>query len=151
MELCYPGMPEGVSPDLSNVKKISVLGLGASPLVLSSETITADFIKKAVPLIGMTLLDDPHTYSVDVEIEKLGREPFEDEGGVSGVGVLSTSHLALHGWPARGEFHLDVYSCRSFDCRPLLAFIKQVLIPTYVEVHDISDSAKLTKSWREFQ
>ena len=48
-------------------------------------------------------------------MEKMNVEPFEDEGGVTGIGVLSTSHCAVHTWPLRSFFVMDVYSCRDFD------------------------------------
>ena len=34
---------------------------------------------------------------------------------MTGVCVLSTSHCAIHTWPLRGFFVMDVYSCRDFD------------------------------------
>ena len=34
---------------------------------------------------------------------------------MTGTVVLSTSHVALHTWPVRHFFILDVFSCRDFD------------------------------------
>jgi S-adenosylmethionine/arginine decarboxylase-like enzyme len=59
---------------------------------------------------------------VEADLKRLGRERFEDEGGATAVLVLSTSHIAIHGWPHRdksrddgGFFWLSVCSCREFD------------------------------------
>ena len=46
---------------------------------------------------------------------------FGDEGGVTGICVLSTSHCSIHTWPLRPFFVMDVYSCRDFDPADRLA------------------------------
>ena len=63
----------------------------------------------------MRCLGNAHTYEVAEEIARIGAEPFEDEGGTTGFAVLSTSHCAIHTWPLRETFVMDVYSCRDFD------------------------------------
>jgi S-adenosylmethionine/arginine decarboxylase-like enzyme len=72
-------------------------------------------LRELIGVLGMRMLGEPHLYEVETEIAKLGVEPFEDEGGVTGVCVLSTSHCAIHTWPLRPYFVLDVYSCRDFE------------------------------------
>ena len=95
-------------------RHIKVLGIG-SPDALRSVSGVETFLVDLVEALGMRPLGEPHTYEVEEEIEKLGVEPFEDEGGVTGIVVLSTSHCAIHTWPLRGFFVMDVYSCRDFD------------------------------------
>jgi S-adenosylmethionine decarboxylase len=72
-------------------------------------------LRELIGILGMQMLGEAHLYEVETEIAKLGVEPFEDEGGVTGVCVLSTSHCAIHTWPLRPFFVLDVYSCRDFE------------------------------------
>jgi S-adenosylmethionine decarboxylase len=95
-------------------RHIKVLGKG-SPEALRSVEGIKQFLQSLVYGLGMRPLGDTHMYEVEEEIAKLGAEPFEDEGGVTGVCVLSTSHCAIHTWPLRSYFVLDVYSCRDFD------------------------------------
>ncbi len=95
-------------------RHIKVLGKG-SPEALRSLASVKGFLTDLVFGLGMRPLGDTHMYEVEEEIQKLGVEPFEDEGGVTGVCVLSTSHCANHTWPLRGFFVMDVYSCRDFD------------------------------------
>lgn len=94
-------------------RHIKILGRGAPELMRSVEQIRT-LLNELVELLGMRCLGDPHLYEVEEEITKLGCEPFEDEGGVSGVVVLSTSHCAIHTWPLRSFFVMDIYSCRDF-------------------------------------
>jgi S-adenosylmethionine/arginine decarboxylase-like enzyme len=150
MELVFPGCMAATEHDVTQVKKIGLIGLGARADILASETLTEDLLTKAVPLIGMTLLDAPRMYSVELELEKLGKEIFEDEGGVTGSGVLSTSHIHLHGWPLRRKFDLDIYSCRPFNAHLLIDFIQYTLQPAYLEFHDLSLSAEPKRDWRDF-
>ena len=99
-------MPQG--------RHVKVLGRGDASLLGSAKSVEA-MLRELVDLLGMRLLGAPHLYEVETEIAKLGVEPFEDEGGVTGICVLSTSHCSIHTWPLRPFFVMDVYSCRDFD------------------------------------
>jgi S-adenosylmethionine decarboxylase len=99
---------------MTHGRHIKVLGRGSPELLGNAKTVEA-MLGELVELLGMRLLGQPHLYEVATEIAKLGVEPFEDEGGVTGVCVLSTSHCAIHTWPLRPFFVMDVFSCRDFD------------------------------------
>ncbi|MBS2018298.1 MAG: S-adenosylmethionine decarboxylase [Deltaproteobacteria bacterium] len=91
-----------------------------------------------IDVLGMRLLGEPHMYEVEAEISKLGKEPFEDEGGVTGVCVLSTSHCSIHTWPLRPFFVMDVYSCRDFDPADVERFLQQRIGAYDIQVTDVS-------------
>jgi len=93
-----------------------------------------------VDALGMRLLDRAHMYEVETEISKLGVEPFEDEGGVTGVCVLSTSHCSIHTWPLRPFFVMDVYSCRDFDPGDVERFLVSRLGAYDLQITDITQS-----------
>lgn len=99
---------------MSHGRHVKVLGRG-SPELLGSASVVETMLRDLIGILGMRILGEPHLYEVETEIAKLGVEPFEDEGGVTGVCVLSTSHCAIHTWPLRPFFVMDVYSCRDFD------------------------------------
>jgi S-adenosylmethionine decarboxylase len=127
-------------------RHIKVLGIG-SPDKLRSITGVETFLKDMVEALGMRCLGEPHTYEVEEEIEKLGVEPFEDEGGVTGVCVLSTSHCAIHTWPLRSFFVMDVYSCRDFDEQVVRKMIRERFETTKVRITDLTYS--LSPDWEE--
>jgi S-adenosylmethionine/arginine decarboxylase-like enzyme len=120
-------------------KHLKILGKG-NPSLLADEQYVAGFIKSCIEIVGMRPLDEPKLINVPLQIEKLKCELFEDEGGITGqlVGfcTLSTSHIAVHTWPLRNEFHMDLYSCREFDADELVKF---VMITFQVGVSKISD------------
>ena len=122
-----------------SIKHLKVLASRCCPGPLSSAETLAQIIAALVETVGMTLLGPPSVHEVELDIRKLGRQPFEDEGGISvqaagkekasaeaetealiAYGCLSTSHVAIHCWPLRGQYHLDLYSCRPYDARPVL-------------------------------
>ena len=95
-------------------RHVKVLGRGTAALLADAKNVEAT-LRELIEILGMRLLGAPHLYEVETEIAKLGVEPFEDEGGVTGVCVLSTSHCTIHTWPLRPFFVMDVYSCRDFE------------------------------------
>lgn len=95
-------------------RHLKAMGKGASSLLGDVDRVRT-FLESLVPALGMRALADPVMFDVPIELEKMRVEPFEDEGGVTGTIVLSTSHVAIHTWPARHFFVIDVFSCRDFD------------------------------------
>lgn len=124
-------------------KHIKIVAEGARTLIGSPDVIR-EFIVEMVSALGMRLLASPTIFDVAIAIEKLGKEPFEDEGGVTGVGVLSTSHVSIHTWPAREApmFVLDVYSCRDFDAGDVIRLARERLGMTSMHVTDLSESLR---------
>ncbi|HKU41537.1 MAG TPA: S-adenosylmethionine decarboxylase [Polyangiales bacterium] len=120
-------------------RHIKVLGK-ASPEALRSVTSVKEFLTDLVYGLGMRPLGDTHMYEVEEEIQKLGVEPFEDEGGVTGVCVLSTSHCAIHTWPLRSFFVMDVYSCRDFDPALVRELLEERLGCYRIRVTDLTHS-----------
>lgn len=120
-------------------RHIKVLARGDANL-LGSAAIIEGMLHKLVDHLGMRLLGEPHMYEVETEIAKLGVEPFEDEGGVTGVAVLSTSHCSIHTWPLRPFFVMDVYSCRDFDASMVEGLLAKELGAYDVQVTDVSAS-----------
>jgi S-adenosylmethionine decarboxylase len=113
-------------------------GEDQTPTLLGSAKSVEAMLRELVELLGMRLLCAPHLYEVETEIAKLGVEPFEDEGGVTGVCVLSTSHCSIHTWPLRPYFVMDVYSCRDFEPAVIEQHLAKSLGAYDVQVTDVS-------------
>jgi len=73
--------------------------------------------------LGMEILDGPRLHKVELDPRKLETE--DDEGGVRGVALLTTSHASIHTWPLRARFSLDIFSCRKFDYAAVEEFISE--------------------------
>ena len=98
---------------------------GVSTSALRSPERFGVFLQNLCTSIGMRALAEPQIFEVAERVELLG-DPQEDEGGVSGLLALSTSHIAAHGWPLRGLLIVDVFSCREFDPQAAALVILQL-------------------------
>jgi S-adenosylmethionine decarboxylase len=122
---------------MSHGRHIKLVGYGATDL-LSEVGNVRSFLLALVDKLKMRALGEPVMFDVPVELAKMNVEPFEDEGGVTGTVVLSTSHCAIHTWPARRLFVLDVFSCRDFDPEAVLDLVASAFGPCTWNVTDIS-------------
>jgi S-adenosylmethionine/arginine decarboxylase-like enzyme len=124
---------------VSHGRHVKVLGRGDAAL-LGNAKVVESMLRDLIGILGMRILGEPHLYEVETEIAKLGVEPFEDEGGVTGVCVLSTSHCAIHTWPLRPFFVMDVYSCRDFEPSAVEQHLAERLGAYDLQVSDLSFS-----------
>lgn len=97
------------------------------------------FLTELVARIGMTSLGY-HLYDVPLAVKRLGQDPLADEGGVTGVAVLSTSHAAIHTWPEECGARLDVDSCRTFERETVEALLEEVFGAYEIRLVDCSDA-----------
>ncbi len=49
---------------------------------------------------------------------------FYPDWGVSGFIMLYESHISLHTWPEEGYVAMDVYSCKDFDEKAIIKYLK---------------------------
>lgn len=124
---------------MTHGRHIKVLGRGAASRMGDAKTVESMLVD-LIDVLGMRMLDKAHMYEVETEIAKLGVEPFEDEGGVTGICVLSTSHCSIHTWPLRPFFVMDVYSCRDFNPADIERFLVTRLGAYDLQVTDVSES-----------
>jgi S-adenosylmethionine decarboxylase len=78
-----------------------------------------------VAALEMEYLQTPLSFKVPVDPRKLDSE--EDEGGWSVFAQITTSHIAVHCWPLRKAFMMDVFSCKPFNSEKARDVIEQSL------------------------
>lgn len=59
---------------------------------------------------------------------------FTSTGGVSGVAVLSESHISVHTWPERDYAAFDVFMCGDAQPENAIAVLKRAFLPERFEV-----------------
>jgi S-adenosylmethionine/arginine decarboxylase-like enzyme len=131
---------------MTHGRHIKVLGKGPADR-LRNVNLIKTMLENLVDTLDMRCLGSPHLYEVEEEIAKLNVEPFEDEGGVTGVVVLSTSHCAIHTWPLRSFFIMDVFSCRDFDASLIEPFLENYLSVSHIKMTDLSYSLIPDPMW----
>jgi S-adenosylmethionine decarboxylase len=122
-------------------KHIKILGKTSNE-VISDEDLLKYLVDDIISEIGMRPIAETLSVNVPLAIEKLGQEPFEDEGGISVIRMLSTSHIAIHTWPLRNEFHLDIYSCREFNPKRVLVVLDNYMTLSQHKITDCSHGCK---------
>lgn len=119
-------------------RHVVVDGFVRDAKVFDSEILSALF-HDVVKALDMTILKGPDFVEVPVDPEVLERVKitgkFEDEGGITGTCIISTSHIAIHCWPLQQFFSMDVFSCKDFEHGRALAIIRDVLGVTEANVH----------------
>lgn len=82
--------------------------------VFNSDTLTKTF-KQLAEALKMKIIMGPDFLEVPLDETKLQSDVFQDEGGITGMCVISTSHMSIHCWPIRKCFSMDVFSCKDFN------------------------------------
>jgi S-adenosylmethionine decarboxylase len=131
---------------MTNGRHIKVIGKGSADRLRNVELIRT-MLENLVEILDMRGAGDPRVYEVEEEVEKSNAETFEDEGGVTGVVVLSTSHCTIHTWPLRSFFVVDVFSCRDFDASLVEPFLKSYLAVSRLRITDLSYSLVPDPMW----
>ena len=96
-----------------------------------------------IDLCGASNLDDLETVEAALResaivsgatILNVDLHHFEPNGGISGVVVLSESHISIHTWPERDFAALDIFMCG--DCNPYNAIevLKKAFSPSAVQL-----------------
>jgi S-adenosylmethionine decarboxylase len=106
-------------------------GYVKDPGVFEAKGLDALF-RRLVSALDMQILSGPTFVEVDLDPTKLSGDVFQDEGGITGSCIISTSHIAIHCWPLRRFFSMDVFSCKDFNTAQAMSVINESLGLDYV-------------------
>ena len=103
------------------------------------------FTEKAIMLLfdelaktlEMTILKK-EIIEVQLQPEKLDSDQFQDDGGISAFAIISTSHIAIHCWPLRNFFSMDIFSCKYFNSNKAIKLINKQLKTTSINILDFN-------------
>lgn len=77
--------------------------------------------------IKQLLKDLPKVFKMrplgNVSVKKVASD-FYPDWGVSGFIMLYESHISLHTWPEEGYVAMDLYSCKDFDDKAIVKYLK---------------------------
>lgn len=128
-----------------NGRHIKILGRGDREPLGSTESIDR-FLSDLVEKLGMSALGNPHVYEAVSSIEQMGTDAPEEEGGITGVIVISTAYCVMRTWPLRHllpnnreMFSLDVCSAtRYFSTESIVHLVRARFNAFNLKTSDLS-------------
>ena len=89
--------------------------------------------------LQMTKIMPPYVFKYDGGAVK-------EDWGISGVVLIAESHIALHTFPEKEFFTLDIFSCKDFDVRQAVDFISDILDPVHFDETVLSRGREFPRS-----
>lgn len=71
------------------------------------------FLRELTLEIGMTPLGSPVVHVIPIDHSRVKHE-LNDDGGITAMQVITTSHIAIHTWPLQGRARVSLDSCVPF-------------------------------------
>ena len=127
--------------------------------IVSSTQLMSEYLEKVTDITGMTLVIPPiamnfpfsgETQRLIKRLEEEGTtspiiEEFkqhikhrdEDQGGVSAITVWLESHASLHSWPLDRYISIDLFSCKCFECKPIIDFTQEYMKLAEIQVTEV--------------
>lgn len=119
---------EGASTPTSAGQEWLVDCSGCRPAALRDPERLQAVFAELVAALGLTVVGAPQWHA------------FPGEGGVTGLALLSESHLAIHTFPEHGFAALSVYSCRPRSAPDFERLLQRHLEPKRVTVRTVERS-----------
>lgn len=109
-------------PEMPQRHCLALDGFVLNKRVLEVVTELEQLIDAVACISDMRILNFTASF-IDEDLRKLNVENFQDEGGISVQALISTSHIAIHGWPNRSLFMFDLVSCKAFDFMKVASYL----------------------------
>jgi len=93
---------------------------------LANETTILHLLQNLPSLMKMNIIMPPQVTHYD------GGDIPED-CGVSGFVIIAESHIAIHTFPQKAFFTLDIFSCQEFEVETAISFINSIFRPESCE------------------
>jgi S-adenosylmethionine decarboxylase len=95
---------------------------GCDPRLLRDVDLLARILARVAHDVGATVLGTPQWHV------------FPNEGGVTGLVLLSESHLTVHTWPEHGHASFNLFCCRPNAAWPWDEMLRELLVASSVTV-----------------
>ena len=114
--------------------------------LINDPHLVGDVLNELVELVGMKLLRPAEVVAVSLDPAVTDGE---DDGGVTGTVILTTSHGSIHTWPLRGHISFDLFSCKEFNVKTVIDFLSNKFKLTGGQIRSIKRSHELDnkKAW----
>ena len=108
--------------------------------IINDAKLVGDLLNELVELVGMQILRPAEIVAVPLDPSVTSGE---DDGGVTGTVILTTSHASVHTWPLRGHVSFDLFSCKDFSVKQVVDFLVEKLELTGGQIRSFQRSHAL--------
>lgn len=122
---CYEPHDRSGEDGLTTGQEWLIDASGCDADVLRDPVALAALFEALIVELGLKVLGTPQWHT------------FPGPGGVTGLALLSESHLAIHTFPEHGFAALNLYSCRTRPCPDFSAFLHAHLRAAHVDVREL--------------
>lgn len=107
-------------------------------LIIDCYEIT-DFLKlNDIELLFNFLNNLPQQINMEkINLPQMAEINEENDFGISGTIMIKTSHIAIHTYPLKKCFFLDVFSCKKFDTQKVKNIIQNTFQPKKMDTQEI--------------
>ena len=106
---------------------------------LSDIGMISDLLDTYPEKLEMTKIMPPYVFKYDGGAVK-------EDWGISGVVLIAESHIALHTFPEKEFFTLDIFSCKEFDVRSAVDIALDILLPVHFDETVLTRGREFPKS-----
>jgi len=100
---------------------------------IDNESLVQKFLEELPSLLEMNKISKPVVLKHKAEKE--------EESGITGFVIIAESHIAIHTYPKKNFLSADVFSCKEFDYKKVLDYIKDNFDPKKIE-HNLIQRGK---------
>jgi len=98
-------MPKNTKKHLTKTWHIIFDAVGCDKKMISNEKFVFNLLMNIPKLVNMKVLVGPN----------LVRDYDPENTGITGIAIISFSHISIHTFDITGEVFIDIFSCRSFN------------------------------------
>lgn len=91
--------------------------IGCDKKEIADEAFVFNILIEIPKLIGMKILSGPN----------IVRDYNPDNLGITGVAIVSFSHITIHTFEKTGEIFIDIFSCKPFDYEKVKQYLSDKL------------------------
>jgi S-adenosylmethionine decarboxylase len=93
-------------------------GYGCGREQLEDLSLIYNFLSEYPAKIEMTKIMPPYVFRYDA------RNP--EDWGISGFVLIAESHISIHTFPEKNYLSLDIFSCKEFDSKRAISYVKKL-------------------------
>ena len=93
-------------------------GYGCDREQLEDLSLIYNFLSEYPAKIEMTKIMPPYVFRYDA------RKP--EDWGISGFVLIAESHISIHTFPEKNYLSLDIFSCKEFDSKRAISYVKKL-------------------------